>query len=240
MPALDVHHAGHRIRAVGGGCAILQDLNALDGRFRNRIQIDEDDAPVARRIRRHAAAIEEDERRPGVEAAQGDRGRAHGGVRTVLVVGNGDAIRVRHGKIAEKFLGVALAGFVDQVARDVEDRVRSHFRRSRNGRPGHEHAFRGGFLRAVFIERPDRGCFSRRRRVLGKNAGREDERQTDCEGCSEKSEMGQSEFDHNVFSFGSRRISKMIVRSSRQLFRNLNENYFTIVTRTVSSNSSFT
>src|SRR5947207_13357752 len=64
VKALDVYHSRYRIGAVGGGRAILQDFNALDGRFRNRIQVDEDDASVARGIRRDPAAIEEDERRP--------------------------------------------------------------------------------------------------------------------------------------------------------------------------------
>src|SRR5256885_1903554 len=84
-------------------------------------------------------------------------------------------------------------------ARDVQDRVWSYFCRSRNGRPGDEDAFRGGFLGAVFIERADRGRLSRRRRrILCKDTGREDEGQTDCEGCSEKSELRQSDFVHNV------------------------------------------
>ena len=99
--AVDVYHARHRVGAVGGRRAILQDFNALDRRLRNRVQIDEDDAPVARRIRRNAAAIEEDERRARVEAAQRDRGRAHRRIRTILVIGNGDAVRIRDRKIAQ-------------------------------------------------------------------------------------------------------------------------------------------
>src|SRR5258707_6018940 len=38
---LDVDNAGNRIRSVGGRRAVLQNLDALNGRKRNGIQIDE-------------------------------------------------------------------------------------------------------------------------------------------------------------------------------------------------------
>ena len=85
-------------------------------------KIDEDDASVARRIRRDAAAIEEDERRARIEAAQRDRGRAHRRIRTILVIGNRDAVRIRDRKIAQYFFRGAVACFVDQVTRYVNDR----------------------------------------------------------------------------------------------------------------------
>ncbi len=37
----DVHHTCHRVRAVNGRSAVLEDFDALDGRERNRIQVDE-------------------------------------------------------------------------------------------------------------------------------------------------------------------------------------------------------
>src|SRR5439155_25950415 len=54
--ALDVHYSRDGICAVGRGGAILQNLDAFDRRLRDRIEIDEHDARVARGVRRDTTA----------------------------------------------------------------------------------------------------------------------------------------------------------------------------------------
>ena len=41
----DVHNTSHRIRSVGAGSAVLQDLDGVDGRTRDAVQIDERRSP---------------------------------------------------------------------------------------------------------------------------------------------------------------------------------------------------
>src|SRR6266404_8970978 len=68
---LDVDNARNRIRSVGGRRAIFQNLDALNGRKRNGIQIDE----TGKRIIRDTAAIDQNEGGAIIETAQRNRGR---------------------------------------------------------------------------------------------------------------------------------------------------------------------
>src|SRR5204862_546688 len=65
---LEVDHAGNRVRPVGGGSAIFQNLDALDSRNGNAIQIDESAAGIGPpRKRGDTAAIDQKQRSARVE-----------------------------------------------------------------------------------------------------------------------------------------------------------------------------
>src|SRR5205085_2143990 len=70
----DVDNTGNRIRSVNRGSAVVQNLDALDGAARYRIQIDERIGDILREsIPRDAPAVQENERRLLAQAAQGNR-----------------------------------------------------------------------------------------------------------------------------------------------------------------------
>ena len=75
----DVHHAGDGIGAVDRRCAVLEHFHALDGIERNGAEVGEHLlAVVGQAVGRHAAAIQQHQRRARTEAAQRDAGAATG------------------------------------------------------------------------------------------------------------------------------------------------------------------
>src|SRR6266404_6810870 len=112
---LDVDNARNRIRSVGGRSAVFQNFDALNGRKRNGIQIDETGSGEPH----DTAAIDQNEGGAHVEAAQRNRRRS---CRTALarpVVLNRNAVRIRYRLILEQLFRVAFAGLVNQVAVEI-------------------------------------------------------------------------------------------------------------------------
>ncbi|CAM0125917.1 hypothetical protein SMJ63A_80168 [Stenotrophomonas geniculata] len=66
----DVHHAGDRVRTVDGRCTVLQDVDALDHRGRDGVQID-----AAIQAGGPAAAVDQHQGARRTEVAQADAGR---------------------------------------------------------------------------------------------------------------------------------------------------------------------
>src|SRR5262245_24114090 len=71
MAQLDVNDARDRVRTVGGGSAVFQNFNALDGRFRNGTQVEErGGSAITDWVRRHATAINQEQSLLRTEATQ--------------------------------------------------------------------------------------------------------------------------------------------------------------------------
>ena len=87
---LQVHHSSDRIRAINGRSTVLQNFDALNGSFRDRIQIHKHRVDWTRIISdgigSNPAPIDEDESRSRVQTAQRNRSRAYGGVGAVLII----------------------------------------------------------------------------------------------------------------------------------------------------------
>ena len=139
---LEVDHAGNRIRPVGGGSAIFQNLDALDSRNGNAIQIDESAAGVGPpRKRGDTAAIDQKQRSARVETAQRNRRRSHRTALTGPVIRSRNTTSPEHRLNLEKrFRGGALTRLVNQVAVETKDRIRTDLLRRRNIRTSHDHA----------------------------------------------------------------------------------------------------
>ena len=74
-----VDHASDGVSAIGRGSAVLQNVNALDDRFRDGVDVNEVAIAVIRqRIRRAAQAVEDCQRVAVVETAQRRRAGARG------------------------------------------------------------------------------------------------------------------------------------------------------------------
>src|SRR2546423_4955917 len=72
FPELQVHDTCNRIGAVGGGRAILQNLDALNSRQRNSKQVLKgSDAALAYRVGSNPPAVNQEQGGFGSEAAQG-------------------------------------------------------------------------------------------------------------------------------------------------------------------------
>ena len=73
MTHLEVHDARYRVRAIGGGSAVFQNLDGLNGSLGNRIQIDKHHIHeawvVARGIDSDPSPIQQDESRSRIEPA---------------------------------------------------------------------------------------------------------------------------------------------------------------------------
>src|SRR5207302_5946254 len=94
---LQVHHAGNRVRSVGGRSAIFQNLNALDSRNGNASQIHETGARVGGpRKWRNATAIDQNERGTGIETAQRDRSCSRRTALAGRVILNRNTARTKH------------------------------------------------------------------------------------------------------------------------------------------------
>src|SRR5438874_7483037 len=133
---LDVDNTGNRIRPVSGRCTIFQNFDTLNGCKRNGEQIDE----TATWKPHDTAAIDKNEGGADIETAQRNRGRP---CRTALaraVVLHGNAARIRYRQILQQLFRVAFAGLVNQVAVEIQNRIRTDFFRGRNIRTGHDHA----------------------------------------------------------------------------------------------------
>ena len=75
MAELEINNAGNGIGAIDTGSAVFQDLNAVNRRPRNRIEIDKSDRAIIRsqRIRSNPPAIDQDKRAAGIKASQRNR-----------------------------------------------------------------------------------------------------------------------------------------------------------------------
>ena len=106
------------------------------------------------------------------------------------VVSNRNTAGIRYRQVLEQLFRVAFTGLVDQVAVQIQNRVRADFLRGRNIRTGHDHAldFR---LRA-------RAGRRWRWRVLRVNARSDNEWNSDgsCEGDADVSEGFKHVSDH--------------------------------------------
>ena len=133
---LDVDHTRDGVCAIRGGCAVFQNLDAIDRSLRDGIQIDEHDVNqagiVSRGIGSDAPPINEDESGAGIEATQGNRRGAHRRIAAVLVVGLWNDVRVNGRKTLEKLFRRALPRFAYRFSVVDVDRVNSHFLRRRN------------------------------------------------------------------------------------------------------------
>src|SRR5205085_7237885 len=105
-------HAGQGVRAISGGCAVVQNLAAIDRSRWNGSQIDEHDINqagiVARGIGSDAPPINEDESGAGIEATQGNGRGAHRRIAAVLIVGLWNDVRINGRKTLEKLFRRAL------------------------------------------------------------------------------------------------------------------------------------
>ena len=126
---LEVNDAGNRVSSIGGRSAIFQNLHALDRRNGKGKQIDECSTRVSvPRKRRDTATIDKNQGSAWVETAQRNGSCASRSARGVRVVTNRDAACIHHRLGLEKVLhGGALARFIDKVAVESKDRVRTHF-----------------------------------------------------------------------------------------------------------------
>ena len=133
---LDVDHAGDGVRAISGGCAVFQNLDAIDRSRGNGIQIDEHDINqagiVSRGIGSDAPPINEDESGAGIEATQGNGRGAHRRIAAVLVVGLWNDVRVNGRKTLEKLFRRALPRLAHGFTVVNVDWVNPHFLRRRN------------------------------------------------------------------------------------------------------------
>ena len=118
----DVDHARDRVGAVDRGCAVLQDLDALDGVERHLVQVDERPlAVVGQPVDGEPAAVDQHERVVRAEPAQRHAGGAGAeavdervGDRAVVV--RGDRLHDRRDRLQARRL--------DVLARDRLDRRR--------------------------------------------------------------------------------------------------------------------
>src|SRR5260370_25638342 len=122
---LQVHHAGNRVRSVGGRSAIFQNLNALDSCDRNGSQIYETGAAAGGpRLWRNATAIDQDKRSTGIETAQRNRSRSRWTALAGRVSLDRDTARTKHRlALKKRFHRAALTRFVNQVAVETINRV---------------------------------------------------------------------------------------------------------------------
>src|SRR5205823_1729535 len=139
---LEVHHAGDRIRAVRGRSAIFQNLDALNSWNGNGGQIGEGESRVGGPWKRsNTAAIEQNQRSAGVKTTQRDRSRSRRACLAGSVVLHRHTARTHYRLSLEKlFRGGALTGLVNQVAVEIEHRVRTHLFCGGNIRTGHDHS----------------------------------------------------------------------------------------------------
>ena len=96
MAELEINNAGNGIGAIDTGSAVFQDLNAVNRRLRNRIEIDKSHRAVIRseRIRSNAKTIDQDKGAAGIKASQRNRRGAGGEARAV--VRRRDAVRTSY------------------------------------------------------------------------------------------------------------------------------------------------
>ncbi|MNI37495.1 hypothetical protein D3C73_915880 [compost metagenome] len=142
----DVHHAGDGVRAVDGRSAVLQDVDALDHRGRNGVQVD-----AAVQTGGPATAVDQHQGALGAQVAQADASR------TVTAVVEG---AVQCGTVGGNALqdvgdrGHAL--LLDVGAGQAQDRLRGFDIGALDARTGYRNAIQvGRFLRL--------GCYGRRR-----------------------------------------------------------------------------
>src|SRR5690606_36496430 len=137
-------HAGDGVGTVDGRGAILQDLDALDDRRRDRVEVDR----AAQRLD-PATAVDEDQGARGAEVAQRDLGRAV----TAVVEGAVDAGAVR-GNARQDFGYRGDALLLDRGAVEDEDGLRGLGIDRADARTGDFDAVkRGGLLLRVLRER---------------------------------------------------------------------------------------
>ena len=126
----DVDDAGHRIGAVDGRCAAAHDLDAVDHGQRNAVEVGQP-AQVGRSqaVVRHAAAVDQDQRRARAQAVQA--GRRRGGERLLRL----EAAIGRHvhrvvadhaGLVAQQLEHRLVAAGFDLRAADARQRGRRH------------------------------------------------------------------------------------------------------------------
>jgi len=100
---LEVHDTRYRIRTIGGGRAVFQNFNALNGSLGNRIQIDKHHIHeawvVARRIDSDPSPIQQDKGRSRIETAQRNRRSTYSGVGAVFIIRNRNYVRVSDGRL---------------------------------------------------------------------------------------------------------------------------------------------
>ncbi len=186
MPQLYIDHAGDCVRTIGGGRAVFKNLDTLDRRFRDRIEIDKAlRAGAARplRVGSNAPAIDQDQRVARIESPQRNGGSARR--EKVLAIKRWDTLRARHWEIPEALLGGAFTRFFDERPIDGLHRIGADLFRSRNVRAGHDDPLRFSF-RARLIGRYSSG----RRKLLRRWRGRLS--LSRCDRQKENSEAKQS------------------------------------------------
>src|SRR5439155_3234888 len=161
----DVDDARDRVRAVDRRGAVLQHLDALDGRGRNRRQVG--GGVGAGAARNHAAAVDQHQGPLRTEAAQRDVDGAVVAVVDLRV--HGVAL---FGQRLEELAQRDAAGRRDLIAAQHRDRRRRVEVLAADASAGDDDLFSRALLGGGGGAARDGGCFARRRRVLLGGGGR--------------------------------------------------------------------
>ena len=134
----DVDHAGDRVGAVAGRCAVAQHVDPLDDVVGDRVEVDEvTRTVVGQRIVSRAKAVEQDERRVGRKAAQRDC-RCTAGERAVGGEAVGQGRAVVRGQALQAFLDRRDTALFERFGGDRGHRRRSGSEGVAKDRPGND------------------------------------------------------------------------------------------------------
>src|SRR4051794_20405955 len=105
---LEVHDTRYGVRAIGGGRAVFQNFDALNGSLGNRIQIDKHHIHqawvVARGIDSDPSPVQQDESRSRIETAESNRRSTYSGVGAVFIIRSWNYVGVSDGEALQKLL----------------------------------------------------------------------------------------------------------------------------------------